>query len=72
MKKLIIVLIAFTLSACETQQELIEANDVNFRTVCIDGLSYLTYQGSFLKNFQQIYIPADDPRNPPQPKICSS
>ena len=61
MKKLTILFIAFTLSACETEADRVQANDNNrFRAICIDGLSYLTCQGGVIKNFLQIYVPAED------------
>ena len=73
MKKRIILLFVLTLlSACENEKERVQANDKDFRIICIDGLSYLTYQGTVIKNFLQIYVPAEDPANPPQPKTCTS
>ena len=72
MKTLIILFLVFTLSSCESEKERVQANDKDFRIICIDGLSYLAYQGTVIKNFLQIYVPAEDPANPPQPKTCKT
>lgn len=71
----LILILALTLPACDSSQEKQAQKNYksfSFRVVCIDGLSYLAYHGSFITNFQQIYIPAKNPANPPQPKTCEA
>jgi len=68
----LILILALTLPACDSSQEKQAQKSFSFRVVCIDGLSFLAYHGSFITNFQQIYIPAKNPANPPQPKTCEA
>ncbi len=71
MKKTIILSSLLLLSACGGFDKEVEKNrDVKLRTICIEGLSFLSYQGDWGTNFGQIYIPAKNPANPPQPKTC--
>ncbi len=68
--RILLFCVLLFLSSCMDEHERFTKNDKNFRVLCINGLSFLSYQGTMSKNFIQIYQPADDPANPPQPKTC--
>ncbi len=68
MKKIILLSSLLLLSACGSEKEVIE----KLHTQCIDGLVFLVYHGGYGTSFQQVYIPAENPANPPQPKTCTT
>lgn len=67
MKKIIILSVMILLSGCSNDDPK-KVNEIHVR--CIGGLEFLVYHGGWGTTFEQIYAPAENPANRPQPKTC--